>query len=126
MHTRIDSEAPTPELASASEAQRVGRLLICSGKVADRPRTSEMTAGDVRREAIEVMKNLEATLAKSGASFSQVVKGTIFLTDPGDFARVNSVYGSFFDGLAQPASSTVQVSTLAREARVEIELIAVV
>ena len=120
MHTRIDADAAH----SGKEPTRAGRLLICSGKVPEHQRTPEKT--DIRRETIEVMKNLEATLAKSGAGFSKVVKGTIFLTDPGDFAQVNSVYGSFFDGLAQPASATVQVAELPREAKVEIELIALV
>jgi 2-iminobutanoate/2-iminopropanoate deaminase len=125
MHKRIDDDG---FVVAGSEGHpvRAGRLLICSGKVSDHQRARELKTGDVRHETIEVMKNLEATLAASGAGFSQVVKSTIFLTDPGDLGRVKSVYGSFFHGLAEPASTTVQVPTLPLEAKVQIELIALV
>ena len=122
MHKRSDDAAEP----SSADAFRTGRLLICSGKVSDHLRSRELKAGDVRHETIEVMKNLEATLTARGSSFSQVVKSTIFLTDPSDLPHVQSVVGSFFDGLARPASSTVQVPALPLEAKVQIELIALV
>jgi 2-iminobutanoate/2-iminopropanoate deaminase len=104
---------------------RAGRLLICSGQVPEHQRTREMIAGDVRVETIEVMKNLARVLEASGAGFSQVVKSTITVSDPSDLTHVNSVYGSYFDGLAQPASA-VQVAERPRASKVEIELIALV
>lgn len=79
---------------------------------------------DVEAQTEQVMKNLEAVLRAAGASFGQVIKATIFLTDLGDFSVVNRVYGAVFEGHAPPARSTVQVAALPRGAKVEIELIA--
>ena len=70
------------------------------------------------------MKNLDAVLKAAGLDFSHVVRCTIFLTDLGDFARVNEIYGRSFTG-APPARATVQVAALPRGARVEIDAIAV-
>jgi 2-iminobutanoate/2-iminopropanoate deaminase len=80
---------------------------------------------DVEAQTVQVMQNLEAVLAAAGSSFAQVVKSTIFLTDLGDFAVVNRVYGARFEG-SPPARATVQVAALPRGAKVEIELIALV
>ena len=74
-------------------------------------------------QAEQVMKNLEAVLKAASTGFDRVVKTTIFLTDLGDFAKVNEVYGRRFPA-APPARSTVQVAALPRGVKVEIELLA--
>lgn len=103
------------------------RMLYCSGQVALVPGDDDpariLEHGDVRAQTEQVMKNIAAVLAAGGASFAEVVKTTIFLTDLKDFAVVNEVYGRHF-GAAPPARSTVQVAALPRGARVEIEVIA--
>jgi len=81
---------------------------------------------DVEAQTTQVMKNLKAVLEAAGASFAKVVKTTIFLTDLGDFARVNKIYGSYFEGVEPPARATVQVAALPRGAKVEIEATAIV
>jgi 2-iminobutanoate/2-iminopropanoate deaminase len=80
--------------------------------------------GDASRQAERVMDNLKAVLAAAGGGFSDVVKTTIYLTDLGDFAKVNEVYGRYFTA-PFPARATVQVAALPRGARVEIEAVAV-
>jgi 2-iminobutanoate/2-iminopropanoate deaminase len=103
-----------------------GRIVFCSGQIPLDPATGEMVgAGDVREQTERVMKNLAAVLAAAGASFANVTKTTIFLTDLQDFAAVNEVYARYV-GETPPARATVQVAGLPKSAMVEIEAVAVV
>jgi 2-iminobutanoate/2-iminopropanoate deaminase len=103
-----------------------GRLIFCSGQIPLDPETGELVgAGDVRAQTERVMKNLGAVLAAAGASFANVTKTTIFLTDLQDFAAVNEVYGRFVEP-NPPARATVQVAGLPRGASVEIDAVAIV
>ncbi|NCG19927.1 MAG: reactive intermediate/imine deaminase [Rhodobacterales bacterium] len=101
-----------------------GRMVFCSGQVA-------LTADgvfldeDVAIQTRQVMNNLGEVLKAAEASFASVVKTTIFLTDLGDYAAVNTVYAEYF-GDAPPARAAIQVSALPKNAKVEIEAIAVV
>ncbi|MDB4971919.1 MAG: putative endoribonuclease [Myxococcaceae bacterium] len=107
-----------------SQAVRAGQFVFTSGQIPLDPQSGNMVGGDdVEAQTAQVMKNLEAVLSAAGASFAQVVKSTIFLTDLGDFAVVNRVYGAHFEG-EPPARSTVQVAALPRGSKVEIELTA--
>lgn len=110
-----------------SQAIRIdagGKLVYTSGQIPLDPATGQIVGGgDVVAEAEQVMKNLEAVLAAAGTGFDRVVKTTIFLTDLGDFAKVNEVYGRRFP-TAPPARSTVQVAALPRGVKVEIEVLA--
>jgi 2-iminobutanoate/2-iminopropanoate deaminase len=101
------------------------RMILCSGQVALDPATGAMIEGDVSAQARRALDNLGAVLAAAGASFADVVKTTIFLADMNDFAAVNAVYGERFVD-APPARSTVQAARLPRDARVEIDVIAIV
>lgn len=108
-----------------SQAIRAGDLVFLSGQIPLDPVTGEMVGGqDVRVQTERVMQNLEAVLAAASLSFVNVVKTTIYLTDLGDFATVNEVYGKRFTGMAPPARATVQVAALPRGSKVEIDLIA--
>lgn len=98
--------------------------LYTAGQIALDPATGQMVEGDVTAQTERVMDNLAAVLSAAGFSFENVVKATIFLIDFDDFAAVNAVYGRRFAG-SPPARSTVQVARLPRDARVEIELVAV-
>jgi 2-iminobutanoate/2-iminopropanoate deaminase len=106
-------------------AVKPGRTLWLSGQIPLDPATGELVPGDVGAQARRVMENLGAVLASGGATFADVVKANIYLVDLGDFARVNEVYGAYFDG-TPPARATVQVAALPRGARVEIDCVAVV
>jgi 2-iminobutanoate/2-iminopropanoate deaminase len=78
---------------------------------------------DLETETFQVMNNLKSILKEAGIDFNQVIKSSIFLKDMNDFAQVNTIYASFFDGY-YPARETVEVSCLPRNVRVEISMIA--
>ncbi|HEY6878766.1 MAG TPA: RidA family protein, partial [Polyangiales bacterium] len=119
----------TPDAPAAigpySQAVKAGNFVFLSGQIPLDPQSGQLIGGDdVEAQTSQVMKNLEAVLKAANSSFAQVVKATIFLTDLGDFAVVNKVYGSYFEGVLPPARATVQVAALPRGAKVEIELTA--
>jgi 2-iminobutanoate/2-iminopropanoate deaminase len=100
------------------------KMIFCSGQVALDPRTGVMLEGDVAAQTHATLANVAAVLAAAGAGFEHVVKTTIFLADMNDFAAVNAIYGEKFPK-DPPARSTVQAARLPRDARVEIEVLAV-
>ncbi|OJH34084.1 RidA family protein [Cystobacter ferrugineus] len=122
----VHSDNAPKAIGPYSQAVQVeaGKMTFLSGQIPLDPKTMELVPGDVVAQAEQVMKNLGAVLQAAGLDFSHVVRSTIFLTDLGDFARVNEVYGRFFPG-APPARVTVQVSALPRGSKVEIDAIAV-
>jgi 2-iminobutanoate/2-iminopropanoate deaminase len=100
------------------------RLVHTSGQVGLDPRRNEIVAGGVAAETRQVLANLEAVLAASGCTLADVVKTTVFLLDMADFDAMNKVYGQAFSE-PFPARSTVAVAGLPKNARVEIEVVAV-
>lgn len=102
------------------------RMIYTSGQIALDPETGAMVGeGDVAAQTRQVLANLVAVLAAADATLAHVVKTTIFLADMADFATVNALYGERFPS-DPPARSTVQAARLPRDARVEIEVVAVV
>jgi 2-iminobutanoate/2-iminopropanoate deaminase len=118
---RSDS-APAP-VAAYSQAVRAGDFLFLSGQLGIDPRTSEMVEGGVENQTRQVLENLIAVLKAGGADRRDVVKITAYLVDMQDFAAFNAVYVSFFPD-DPPARATVAVAGLPRNARVEIDAIA--
>jgi len=112
--------------SQAVVAPAAARLVFCSGQIPLDPTTGAVVgAGDIRAQTERVMRNLEAVLIAAGASFGDVVKTTIFLTNLADFAIVNEIYGTYFP-TAPPARATVQVAGLPRGVAVEIDAVAAV
>lgn len=107
-----------------SPAIKAGNLLFLSGQIPLDPATGAMVDGDITAQTELVMRNIAALLAAAGAGFEHVVRTTVFLTDMNEFAAMNAVYGRFVVDPA-PARATVQVVRLPRDARVEIDVIAV-
>jgi 2-iminobutanoate/2-iminopropanoate deaminase len=107
-----------------SQAVKANGLLFLSGQVALDPQTQQMIEGDVSRQTERVLENLKGIVEAAGSSLAHAVKATVFLADMNDFAAMNEVYTRYFSTHAPPARSTVQVSRLPRDARVEIDLIA--
>lgn len=122
--TVIATPAAPAAIGPYSQAIRAGNLVFTSGQIPLDPATGQMVTGDLTAETRRVLDNLAAVLAAAGVGFADVVKTTIFLTDMGDFAAVNALYAERFAG-APPARATVQVARLPKDARVEIEMIAV-
>jgi len=101
-----------------------GRVLFLSGQIGVDPAKDRLIKGDAGKQAERAMENLKAVLEAAGASFGDVVKTTIFLTDLSDFGKVNEVYGRYFHE-TPPARATVQVAALSRGALVGIEAVAI-
>lgn len=107
-----------------SQAVIIDDLVFVSGQIGLDPKTGNLVEGGIEAQTEQVLKNLEAVLKASKSDFENVVKATIFLADINDFAKVNEIYGSRFKA-PFPARSTVQVAKLPRDARIEIEVTAV-
>jgi 2-iminobutanoate/2-iminopropanoate deaminase len=108
-----------------SPAIRAGNLLFLSGQVGFDPSTGALVDGDISAQTDQVMRNIGALLKAAGTDFAHVVRTTVFLADMGEFAKMNDVYARYVVD-PPPARSTVQVARLPRDARVEIDVIAVI
>ena len=117
------NSAPAP-IGPYSQAVSANGFLFVSGQIPSNPATGEIVSGDIKAEAKQVMENIKAILTEAGLSFSNVVKTSIFLTDMGNFAQVNEVYGTYFTDQF-PARETVQVAALPKNVNVEISVIAI-
>jgi 2-iminobutanoate/2-iminopropanoate deaminase len=106
-----------------SQAIKANGFVFLSGQIALDPQTQQIVEGDVARQTERVLENLKAIVEAAGSSIQRVVKTTVFLVDMNDFAAMNEVYGRYFLTPA-PARSTVEVARLPRDARIEIDLIA--
>ncbi len=119
----VTKDAPQA-IGPYSQAVAASGFIFVSGQIPLEPQTGEIIGGDVREQTEQVMRNLDAVLQAAGTSLDLVVKTTVFLTDMNDFAAMNEVYGRYFE-VEPPARATVQAARLPRDARVEIEAIAV-
>ena len=122
LKTTHSDKAPAA-IGPYSQAVVANGFLFTAGQVALDPASMQVVEGDVVVQTEQVLRNLGAVLASAGATWTDVVKTTVFLTDMRDFARMNDVYSQVM-GDARPARSTVQVSGLPRGVLVEIDLIA--
>jgi 2-iminobutanoate/2-iminopropanoate deaminase len=120
----LSAAAPAP-VGPYSQAVKVGPLLFVSGQIPLDAAGNKVVGGSAAKETEQVLQNLQAVLEAAGARMDQVVKTTVFMTDLNDFKFMNQVYEKFFPGVP-PARSTVQVMKLPRDAKVEIEAIAVI
>ena len=124
MREAVRTEKAPVAIGPYSQAVRMGNLLFCSGQIPLDPATGELVTGDVAAQTRQVFANLGAVLSQAGAGFEHVARTTVYLADMGDFAAMNAVYATFFSTPA-PARSTIQAAGLPRNARVEIDVIAV-
>jgi 2-iminobutanoate/2-iminopropanoate deaminase len=108
-----------------SQAIKAGGMVFCSGQIPIDPSTGGFSADDVAGQTEQVIRNLEAVLRAAGSGLSNVIKTTVFLADMEDFAAMNEVYSRFFNE-NKPARATVQAARLPKDARVEIDCIALV
>lgn len=107
-----------------SPGLKVGNLVFLSGSIPLDPATGQVVPGDIAAQTARVMENIKALLAGVGADFSHIVRTTVFMVDLAEFAAMNEVYAGYLQP-PYPARSTVQVSRLPRDVRVEIDVIAV-
>ena len=123
MNTVISTDKAPAAVGAYSQAVKNGDLLFCSGQIALDPATGNLVSNDIKSQTEQVMQNISAVLAASGATFADVVKTTCFLAHINDFAAFNEIYAQYFTG--KPARSCVAVSALPKGALVEVEVTAI-
>ncbi len=125
MKETISTEKAPGAIGPYSQAVKTGNMIFCSGQIPIDPTTGEFVSNNVAEQTHQVLTNLSAVLEAAGASLNNVVKTTVFLADMNDFTAMNEIYAEFFSD-NKPARATVQAARLPRDARVEIDCIAVI
>lgn len=120
----VRSDAAPAPVGPYSQGVRSGDFVYTSGQIPLDPATGELVSGDIARETEQVLENVARVLEAGGTSLAKAIKVAVFLTDMGDFGRVNEVYARYFSE-PFPARSCIQVAALPMGVRVEIEVIAV-
>ena len=118
------NNAPAP-IGPYNQAVLVGNTLYTSGQIAINPATGDLVLDSIEVETKQVMENMKAVLEAAEMTFADVVKTSIFIGDMNDFAKINAVYGTYFDEKTAPARETVQVAALPKFVNVEISMIAI-
>ena len=121
----LSKKAPAP-IGPYSQGVVIGNLIFTAGQVALDPSSGQLVAGDIKEQTRVVFNNLKAILEEAGAGLDKAIKVTVYLKDLNDFSGMNEVYGSFFPAGNFPARTTVEVSRLPKDARVEIDVIATI
>ena len=124
MRQAVSTDKAPKAIGPYSQAVRAGNLLFVSGQIPIDPATGDLIKGDLATQTRRVFDNISAILQAAGASLDHVARTTVFLADMGDFAAMNEVYAGYFSTPA-PARSTVQAARLPKDARIEIDVIAV-
>ncbi len=115
-------KAPRP-IGPYSQAIKAGNFLFLAGQVSLDPATGELIEGDIAAQTRRTMENIMAVLENAGLGPENVVKATVYLVDMDDFAAMNEVYGTYFKE-TPPARAAIQVARLPKDAKVEIDMIA--
>lgn len=124
MKEALSSREAPAAIGPYSPAVRAGQLVFISGQVPIDPATGSLIDGDISAQTRRVLDNLGALLKAAGLTYANIVRTTVFLADMNDFAAMNQTYATYLSE-PYPARSTVQVSRLPKDARIEIDVIAV-
>ena len=119
---KLHTDKAPAAIGPYSQAIVSGNMLYTSGQIPLDPATGALRGTEITEQTEQVMRNLAAVLEEAGTGFENVIKTTCFLSDMGNFAAFNEVYGRYFTG--KPARSCVAVRELPKGALVEVELIA--
>ncbi|MEO8436713.1 MAG: RidA family protein [Pyrinomonadaceae bacterium] len=125
MKKTVHTDRAPKAIGPYSQAVRAGNLVFASGQVAIDPATGQFVPGGVAEQTEQALRNLTEVLTAAGTGLNRVIKTSVFLADMSDFAAMNEVYGRFFSS-EPPARSTVAAAGLPRDARVEIDAIALI
>ena len=124
MKTIIKTKQAAAPIGPYNQAVMINGFLYTSGQIALHPKTGKTEFSSIEEETQRVMKSLEAILKEADLDFSHVIKTSIFISDMGNFSKINKIYGSYFNENTAPARETVEVARLPKDANVEISLIA--
>jgi len=119
----VSTDGAPEAIGPYSQGIRSGSLLFCSGQIPLDPSTGEIVKEEIDGQTRRCLENLTAVCEAAGGSLADAVRCTVYLTDMGDFARVNEIYGSFFEGADPPARVAIGVASLPKGADVEIDAI---
>lgn len=119
----IQTDKAPAAIGPYSQALISGNFLFASGQIPINPENGQIVEGDIKVQALQVMKNISAILQAAGAGFENVIKTTCFLKNMDDFAAFNEVYGEYFVG--KPARSCVAAQKLPKDVLCEVEITAV-
>lgn len=125
MKVRVQTQSAPAAIGPYSQAIKANGFVFASGQIPIDPATGEFVAGGIREQTEQVLKNLSEVLKAAGTSLEHVVKTTVFLADMKEFTVMNEVYAQYFKG-ETPARATVAAAGLPRDARVEIEAVALI
>ena len=125
MKDRVQTDRAPQAIGPYSQAVKANGLVFASGQIPIDPATGQVIEGSIAEQTERVLNNIKAVLEAAGSSLERVVKTTVFLADLKDFGEMNEAYGRFFAEVP-PARSTVEVSRLPRDVRVEIDAIALI
>ena len=124
MNKEIISTSNAPgAIGPYSQGVKIGDLIYTSGQIPLNPKTGEMVEG-IQAQTKQSLENCKAIIEAAGSSLENVFKTTVFLSDMNDFSEMNAVYAGYFKE-NPPARSAVQVARLPKDAKIEIEMIAV-
>lgn len=118
-------QAPAP-VGPYNQAIQVGNTLYVSGQIALDPATGNLLTSDIETETHQVMRNLQAILTEAGTTFENVIKCSVFVSDMGNYGRINAIYAKYFDEDTAPARELVEVANLPKYVNVEISVVAYV
>lgn len=123
MKKAVSTDKAPQAIAPYSQAMKAGSFVFTAGQIAINPNTGAVIEGGVAEQTTQVLENLKAVIEAAGAMFSSIVKTTVYLTKPEDFAPMNEVYAKYF-ATELPARTTVFVKALPKGVLVEIDAIA--
>ncbi|SHE85719.1 endoribonuclease L-PSP [Thermoanaerobacter uzonensis DSM 18761] len=123
MKTIINTDAAPKAIGPYSQAVMIDSFLYASGQIAIDPATGEFVEGGIEAQTERVLENIKAILKAAGMDLNNVIKTTVFVTNIGDFAKINEIYGRYFKD-NPPARSLVEVKSLPKGALIEIEVVA--
>lgn len=119
----IETEKAPKAIGPYSQAKIAGDFIFTSGQIAINPENNELIEGDIEPQTKQVLENLKAVLEAAGSSLDNAVKVTVYLTDMADFTKMNEIYSEYFKN--KPSRSTVQVSRLPKDVKIEIDAVAI-
>lgn len=123
MRKVVSTKKAPAAIGPYAQANIVGNLVFTSGQVPLDPETGLLVEGGIEEQTRQSLMNVKAVLEEAGTGMDKVIKTTCFLQNMEDFAKMNEVYASFFDG-DYPSRSAFQVGKLPKDALIEIEAIA--
>jgi len=123
MKHEIKTDRAPKAIGPYSQAVAAGGFVFASGQIPLVPSTGELNTGTIEDQTRQALSNLGAVLEAAGCGLDDAVKTTVYLQDMNDFSRMNAVYGEFFKP-PYPARAAVQVARLPKDAKVEVEAVA--